>query len=125
MRAAHGLLKHERGEDVKAPTEGWYTGFVKRHKLKKKRCNIVEASRLTWARRQRTCKDGTFDNTLPFLLEKKLYTAHPEWSDSPECTVPAAFVNPEMAKYIIGADKTCLQVDDKLMRKKILSKDDG
>ena len=49
LRAAHGLLKHERGEDVKVPTEGWYTGFVKRHKLKKKRCNIVEASRLTWA----------------------------------------------------------------------------
>jgi len=95
LRAAHGLLKHERGEDVKAPTEGWYTGFVKRHKLKKKTCNIVEASRLTWATAE-NMQRWYLDNTLPFLLEKKLYTAHPEWHESLECTVPAAFVNLEV-----------------------------
>jgi hypothetical protein len=123
LRAAHGLLKREGGEDVKVPTEGWYTGFVKRHKLKKKRCKIVEASRLLWATAE-NMQRWYLDNTLPFLLEKKLYTANPEWRDSPECTVPAAFVNPEMEKYILGADETCFQLDGKVMRKKVLCNDD-
>ena len=73
----------------------------------------MEASRLTWATAE-NMQRWYLDNTLPFLLEKKLYTAHPEGHDSPECTVPAAFVNPDMAKYIIGADETCLQVDGKV-----------
>ena len=123
LRAAHGLLKRERGADAKVPTEGWYTGFVKRHKLKKKRCKIVEASRLTWATAENLHR-WYLENKLPFLLEKKLYTANPEWHDSPECTVPAAFVNPEMAKYIIGADETCFQLDGKVSRRKILSNND-
>lgn len=123
LRAAHGLLKRERGADAKVPTEGWYTGFVKRHKLKKKRCKIVEASRLAWATSENLHR-WYLDNTLPSLIEKKLYIANPMWYDSPECTEPAAFVNPEMAKYILGADETCMQVDGKFVRMKVLCNDD-
>ena len=43
--AAHALLKLDCGDHVNSPTEGWYTGFVQRHK---KRCKIVDASRLAW-----------------------------------------------------------------------------
>ena len=110
LRAAHALLKLECGDAVNSPTEGWYTGFVQRHKLKKKRCKIVDASRLAWATTE-NLRRWYLDNTLPFLLEKGIYRENPAWHDSPQCTEPAAFVNPEKAKYVIGADECCVQAD--------------